>query len=106
MNEVEIRPEFKGWQSVASADVAYRLKCSYSGGHGSGGTVYLDIPRLERIEGEAEYKTARRYFEEALRVIAEFAKGRETELQGKDESDRLLPWVTLYKRTYGEMTIR
>ena len=106
MDEVKIRPQINGWMPMLSAEIAYRVKYSYTGGHGSGGSQWADIPIIPRNPGETDHELSFRYFRSALAIIGEEAKKRETEWQNKDFAFEFLPWMKRFKGTYGEITLR
>jgi len=106
MKEVTIKPYILGWAPLLDADFAYQVKYSYTGGHGSGGTQYINVPIIERNPGENDHVLSFRYQASVLLLIGEWAKKRETEWQNKESATEFLPWVTRFKGGYGEITLR
>ena len=94
-----ITMRISAWQIVGE-DCAYRVKFTYSGGHGSKGTMYACVPWLETDATALQYRSAA--IDEMVTMIAE----REAFMEQVDARNDLFDTLRRFRGNVGQVTLR
>ena len=90
----------RAWQPVGDADTAFIVRFAYIGGHGSGGNLYANVPRLETGATALQYRAA------AINSMVDVIVAREAEMDRRDESYALWDTLKNYTGRVGQVTLR
>lgn len=97
---VKIRMYISSWTPLSAEDSAFRVAFTYTGGHGSGGKLTANVPRLDSDATAYQYRSA------AINAMVDVIVEREAEMTRLDESNSM--WETLknYTGYVGGLTLR
>ena len=90
----------RAWQPVGDVDTAFIVRFVYTGGHGSGGDLYANVPRLETGTTALQYRSA------AIDTMIDVIVAREARMDRRDESSALWNALKNYTGRVGQVTLR
>jgi len=101
----EITMRISAWQ-ITGDDCAFRVKFSYSGGHGSNGYMYACVPWLEPVEDQSNHATALQYRSTAIDEMITLIEQREADQNMRDTRDDIWGYVSGWTGRAGQVTLR
>jgi len=95
----EITMRISAWQ-ITGQDCAYQVKFSYSGGHGSKGSMYACVPWLDIDATASQYRSAA--IDKMVAMIVE----HEAFMEQVDARNDLFDTLKRFRGNVGQVTLR
>ena len=101
----DIYPNIRGYQFTNSVEYMFNVRLTYTGGHGSGGDLWAEVPRIYQGIDESEDAYKVRLWDVTLDAVVAVVKEHEELAKARDHSNKHLDYMNQNYRGTRNVTI-